>query len=157
LAPLMLYTSLEMSENAAYPLALCTFWAILVTIRSPSWAHDLLVIGCCALATLARLQLVVLLPAAFIAIVLEAFITSRGWRAGGRRAFKGRPVLVTANVGAALLALAAIARTSILSLAGQYSEQRVLPRPSPWAFAKLVADHLAGIDLALGIIPFAGT
>jgi hypothetical protein len=157
LAPLMLYTTLEMSENAAYPLALFTFWAILVDIRSPSWEHDLLVICCCALAALARLQLVVLLPAAFIAIVLEAAITSHGWRATSRRALRGHPLLTTANVGAALLATAAFAGTSALSLAGLYSQQRVLPRPSPWSFAKLVVDHIAGIDLALGIVPFAGT
>jgi hypothetical protein len=157
LAPLMLYTTLEMSENAAYPLALCAFWAILVAIRSPSWAHDLVVIGCCALATLARLPLVVLLPAAFLAIVLEAAITSHGWRATARRALKGHPLLVIANVGGAVVAIAAIAGTGALSLAGQYSQQRNLPTPPPWELLKLVGDHIAGIDLAVGVVPFAGT
>jgi hypothetical protein len=157
LAPLMLYTALEMSENAAYPIALCAFWAILVAIRSPSWAHDVLVIGCCALASLARIQLVVLLPAAFLAILLEAAITSHGWRAAGRRAFRGHPLLAVATVGGALLAIAAYVGTSVLSLAGQYAEQRSFPQPSLWSLAKLVAQHLAGIDLAVGVIPFAGT
>jgi len=157
LAPLMLYSSLEMSENAAFPLAMFALWAILVAIRSPSWQHDVLVIGTVALATAARLQLVVLLPAAFIAVVTEAALHGGGPRAVAGRALREHRVL-TAVVGVgAVLGLAAIAGTQVLSVAGQYSEQLKMPTPSPESLFKLVVDHVAGLDLALGVIPFTGT
>jgi hypothetical protein len=156
-APLMLYSWLEMSENAAYPLFLFAFWATLVAIRSPSWQHDLLLIGTCALAAAARLQFVVLIPAAFVAAAGHASLRGRGARSVARQLARQHAVLSISTGIGALLALAAVAGTKVLSLAGQYSLQRRLPTPSAWTLVKLVADHLAGIDLALGVIPFAGT
>ena len=55
-------------------------WAILVAMRSPTWGHDALVLVLCILAASARLQLVVLLPAAFAAVVIELALRGGGVR-----------------------------------------------------------------------------
>jgi hypothetical protein len=153
----MLYSWLEMSENAAYPLFLFAFWATLVAIRSPSWQHDVVVVGTCALAAAARVQFVVLIPAAFVAAAAYVSLRGGGVRSIARQTVRGHAVLsITTGIGA-LLALGAVAGTRVLALAGMYSLQQSLPAPSVWSFVKLVVDHLAGIDLALAVIPFAGT
>jgi len=157
LAPLMLYSQLEMSENAAFPLAMFALWAILVAIRSPGWPRDAVVVGIWILAAAARLQLVVLLPAAFIAVAIEAALRGGGAKTVARRVLREHRLLVAATAIGAVLALAAIAGTQVLSLAGQYSQQLSMPTPSPVSLARLVLDHVAGLDLALGVIPFVGT
>jgi hypothetical protein len=157
IAPLMLYSNVEMSENVTYPVALFAVWAALVAIREPSWKHDALVVALCVLAVAARIQLVVILPAVFVAVVLEAALRTRRVRAVVRTAGGEHWLLAAATGVGALLALAAYVGTAVLSVTGQYSEQRGFPSPPPLAFLHLVAAHLAGIDMALGIIPFAGT
>ena len=157
LAPLMLYSSLEMSENLAFPLAMFALWAILVTIRSPTWRHDALVLVLCILAASARLQLVVLLPAAFAAVVIERALRGGGIRLTARTTVREHWLLSVATVGGLLLAVAAYAGTAALSLTGQYSVQQRLPTPPALRLAHLVAAHIAGLDMALGVIPFAGT
>ena len=57
-------------QNAAFPLAMFAIWSILVAIRSPSWQHDAIVLALWGLAAFTRLQLVVLLPAAFVAVAV---------------------------------------------------------------------------------------
>jgi hypothetical protein len=157
LAPLMLYSALEMSESLAYPVCLFAFWAMLVTIRSPSRRHDLAVVGTCALATASRIQLAALLPAALAAIVLEPALAGGGFRAGLRRSLKAHRLLVAATGGLLLLGLAAVAGTEVLSLAGRYANQRSAPRPSPWILTRLVSIHAAGLVFAVVVVPFAGT
>src|SRR5215208_4564120 len=71
-APLMSYSSFAMSENLAYPLCLTAIWATLVAVRRPGPRADALLLAAILLATMARIQLVVLLPAALTAIVLVA-------------------------------------------------------------------------------------
>jgi hypothetical protein len=157
LAPLMLYSSLEMSENLAFPVAMFSLWAILIAIRKPSWQHDAIVLGLCILAAAARLQLVVLLPAAFVAVVVTLALRGGGVRRTVLGTARGHWLLTAATVGGFLLAVAALAGTAALSLAGQYAVQRKLPTPPPERLAHLIAAHVAGLDMALGVIPFAGT
>jgi hypothetical protein len=157
LAPLMLYSSLELSESQAFPLAKFALWAMLVAIRSPSWPHDALVIVLCILAASARLQLVVLLPAGFVAVVLALALRGGGLREVVRGTVRGHWLLTAATAGGVLLGVAAYAGTAVLSLTGQYSYQRTLPSPPPERLAHLIVAHIAGLDLGLGVIPFAGT
>jgi hypothetical protein len=157
LAPLVLYSTLEMSENAAYPMCLFTLWAMLVAIRRPSVGHDVLLLVLCALSIAARVQFVVLVPAAFLAVLVDAFVQAGGLRSAGSRVLKEHRILVFATLAGLVLALAATAGTKVLSLTGQYSQQLSLPTPSPWELAKLFVQHIAGLDIAVGVIPFAGT
>ena len=62
-----------------------------------------------------------------------------------------------ANVAIAIVAIGGWAEASSASVAGRYSNQSTLPVPSPWRILELVVEHLAGLDIAVGIIPFAGT
>jgi hypothetical protein len=157
LAPLMLYSSLEMSENVAFPVAMFTLWAILVAIRSPSWKHDAIVLVLCILAVSARLQLVVLLPAAFVAVAVTIVLRGGGVRRSAVTTAREHWLLTAATAGGVLLAVAAYAGTAVMSLTGQYSIQRKLPSPPPERLAHLIVAHVAGLDLAVGVIPFAGT
>jgi hypothetical protein len=157
LAPLMLYSSLEMSENLAFPVAMFSLWAILVAIRTPSWQHDAIVLCLCVLAAATRLQLVILLPAAFVAVLATLALTGGGMRRTALGTARQHWLLTAATIGGMLLAVAALAGTAALSLAGQYSWQRRLPTPPPERLAHLIVAHVAGLDLAVGVIPFAGT
>src|SRR5436305_1429797 len=72
LAPLMLYSGFEMSESLAYPLCLVALWTMLRAVRRPSLRNDALLLAAIVLASAARLQLVVLIPAALTAVLLVA-------------------------------------------------------------------------------------
>ena len=159
-APLMLFSSLEMSESLAYPLCLFAIWAMLATIRSPSWRGDAVVLVLCILCTAARLQFIVLLPAALVAVVADAAFARDRPGSAPRRALAGlreHRLLGAATAALVLLALAALAGTAALSLAGRYANQDTLPIPSPWLIVKLVAWHVAGLVFTVAVIPFAGT
>ena len=156
----MLYSSLEMSESLAYPLCLFAIWAMLAAIRSPSRRGDAVVLGLCLLCTAARLQFIVLLPAALVAVAVAAAVARDRPGSAPRRVLAGlraHGLLSAATAGLVLLAGAAIAGTAALSLAGRYANQDTVPIPSPWIIVKLVSWHLAGLVLTVAVIPFAGT
>src|SRR5215208_750374 len=73
-APVMSYSSFTMSENLAYPLCLVSIWAMLDSIRAPSLQGDALLLASILLAVVARIQLVVLGPAALTAAILAALL-----------------------------------------------------------------------------------
>lgn len=157
LAPLMLFSSFEMSENLAYPLFLCVIWAMLVSISLPGPSRDGALLVACLLAALARIQFAVLLPAALGAILLAAIVGNHDSRWPRMlRALREHWLLTAANAGLAIVAIAAVSGTGTASVAGRYANQSTLPLPSPWRIAELVVEHLAGIDIAVGVIPFAG-
>ncbi len=161
LAPLMLFSSFVMSENLAYPLFLFAVWAMLVTVRTPGARADAVVLGLCVLCTATRLEFVALIPAALAAVLLAAIVegASSGIRPRRRlrRALRDHRLLVAANALLVAGAVAIIAGSSLLALAGRYANQRNIPVPSPWRIADLVAQHVAGLDLGIGVIPFVGT
>src|SRR5438034_5131221 len=72
LAPLMLYSGFEMTESLAYPMFLFAVWTMLRAIRRPGFANDALLLSAIILASAARLQLVVVVPAAVTAVLLAA-------------------------------------------------------------------------------------
>jgi hypothetical protein len=157
-APLLLYSSFEMSENLAYPLCLVAIWATIRTIRTPGVVNDALMVGAIVLASAARLQLVVLVPGALTALVLVALL---GPRAAGTR---GRAVrraisehwLLFATVAVGLVAF--LVRTATngghLPLAGRYSVVGTSHASALRVF-ELFFQHLAELDFAVAVIPFA--
>lgn len=158
LAPLMLYSSYVMSENLAYPLFLFAVWAMLVTVRSPSVRADAVVLALCLICAAARLQFVALFPAALAAVALAALArhptVGIGRRSALARALGEHALLLVANVLLAVGVIAAYAGSRLIGLTGMYANERGIPAPYPWRVARLFAEHIAALDLSLGVIPF---
>ena len=156
-APLMLYSGFEMSESLAYPLCLVAMWTMLRAVRHPSLRNDALVLAAIALGSLARLQLVVLVPAALTAVLLVALARpeppERRLRAMWRAVSEHR--LLFGFVGVALVG--GLARTAMnggnLPLAGRYANVGT-SHASPLRVFELFFQHLAELDFAVGVIPF---
>jgi len=155
----MLYSGFEMSESLAYPLCLVAMWTMLRAVRHPSLRNDALVLAAIALGSLARLQLVVLVPAALTAVLLVALARpeppERRLRAMWRAVSEHR--LLFGFVGVALVG--GLARTAMnggnLPLAGRYANVGT-SHASPLRVFELFFQHLAELDFAVGVIPFVG-
>jgi len=157
LAPLMLFSSFEMSENLAYPLFLCAIWAMLAAISVPGPRRDAVLLVACLLTALARIQFVVLFPAALCSILVAAIAGEHrpGWRRI-LRALRQHWLVTGANLMLTVVAITAISGSGAASIMGRYANQSTLTLPPPWRIAELVVQHLAGVDLAVGVIPFVG-
>jgi hypothetical protein len=158
LAPLMTYSSFTMSENAAYPLCLVAIWAMLVAVRDPRPRNDLLLLGAILLATAARIQLIVLVPAALTAVLFAAVFERLPGEHVGRsivRRIRGHALLFAAVVAVLVFAgIGALAGKAIFSAFGRYANVGRSGLPSAWEVIDLAIRHLAGLDLALGAAPF---
>lgn len=158
-APLMLYSGFEMSESLAYPLCLVAIWAMLRAVRRPTVGNDALLLLAIALASAARLQLVVLVPAALTAVVLVPMLRpppGEQSRAGAVLRAVREHWLLFGVVGAAFLAVL-VGRAmngGELPLAGRYSNVGTA-HASPVRVFELFFQHLGGLDWAVGVIPFA--
>jgi hypothetical protein len=150
IAPLMSYTGLEFSENLAYPLFLVAVWRLLCALRESRPRNDALLLVAIAFACAARLEAVVLVPAALTAILLV------GIRRDGLRRLLAQHRLVFVAVALGLVAV--LARTAqnggSIPLAGRYAAVGHA-RPSVVHVLRIALDHIAGFDLALGVVPFA--
>ena len=156
-APLVTYSALEVSENLAYPLFLIAVWTLLRALRDPRPRNDAVLLGAILLASGARLQAVVLIPAALTASMLVAVRAARtGEGAGAFRSMLIRHRLLFAAVGVGLVAV--VVRMAMnggaVPLAGRYAAVGHA-RPPLWDVAKTAVQHLAALDLALAVIPFA--
>lgn len=156
LAPLMLYSGFEMSESLAYPLCLVAIWTMLRAVRRPGVANDAILLGAIALASAARLELVVLLPASLTAVLFVAVLGQE--RAEGRmarRAIRAHWLLFGA-AGAALVAVLArrASNGGDLPLAGRYANLGTT-HVDPLRVLELFVQHLAELDFAVGVVPFA--
>ncbi len=157
-APLMFYTSLEMSESLAYPVFLVAIWAMLRAVSRPSAGNDALLLGSIVTAGAARVQLVVLLPAALTAVLLLAVLRPEPGEHKVRSisVAVGRHRLLTGAIG--VITTAAVAWTLVnggrLPLAGRYSDRTGWV--NPLRVAQIAWHHLAELDLAMGVVPFAG-
>jgi len=158
LAPLMLYSGFEMSEALAYPLCLLAIWTMLRATRRPSVRNDALLLAAIVLASAARLQLVALVPAALTAFLLVAVAQADPGEGRLRAIFRAisEHRLLVGAVGAALMA--GLARTAVnggnLPLAGRYANVGTA-HASAWRVVELFFQHLAELDWAVGVIPFA--
>lgn len=157
-APLMLYSGFEMSESLAYPLSLLAIWLMLRAVRRPGVVNDALLLAAIVLASAARLQLIVLVPAALTAIPLVALLQPERRRSRLRLVWQA----VSAHrllYGICVAALVGVlARTAMnggnLPLAGRYSSVGTA-HASPLRVFELFVRHLAELDWAVGVIPFA--
>ena len=158
LAPLMLYSGFEMSESLAYPLCLVAIWAMLRAVRRPSPRNDAILLGAIALAAAARLELVVLVPASLTAVLFVE--VSRQERAGGRARAALRAVWAHRLLfGAAAVSLVAVllrraSNGGDLPLAGRYANLGTT-HVDPLRVLELFFQHLAELDFAVGVVPFA--
>ena len=158
LAPLMLYSDFEMSESLAYPLCLVAIWAMLRAVRRPGLRNDAILLAAILLASAARLQLVVLVPAAVTAVLLVAVLGHE--RTEGRGGAVGRAMRAHRLLfGAAAVALVAVlvrraTNGGHLPLAGRYANLGTT-HTDPVRVLELFFQHLAELDFAVGVVPFA--
>ena len=156
LAPLMYYTALAMSENLAYPLFLASVWAMLVAVRSPSRRADAVLLISIAAASAARLQLVVLFPAALTAVILAGALGRKGSEKSPASLFRDlwRQHRLLTGSAAALIVLLGTGR--LFAVTGIYAGALQQGFPNVPRVLEEIVWHLAGLDLAVGVIPFVG-
>ena len=144
--PPMAYTATLMTENAFYPLFVAAALAMVVWLERPTTTRTLVVLGACLVAFLTRVQAVALLPALLTAPILVA-------RREGLRRY--RLMYGICAAGALLVVGVQVARgTSPLAVFGAY-EVAGEADYSVREVAKWFLYHVAELDLALGVIPFA--
>src|SRR5262245_17603402 len=144
--PSLVYTGTLMTENAFYPIFLLVALTMLLWLERPTVAWTMLLIGACILAFLTRTQAIALLPAVLTAPLVLA----------GRRAFREyRLMYGLAGAGVVLVLIVQAARgASPLGLLGAYEAARD-SNYSVGEVARWFLDHVAELDLSLGVIPFA--
>jgi hypothetical protein len=161
LAPLMSYSVFTISENVAYPACLLSLWAMIAAVRTPSVKADAILLGSIFLATTARVQLIVLLPVALTALLLAAILGRRPderLRGSLARAVRQHSlVFILTGVGVLAAGAGAIGRYDALSVLGRYSVVGRSGWPDPWHFLNVLIQHLAGLVIAVQIVPFVGT
>jgi hypothetical protein len=157
-APLMLYSNFEMSESLAYPLCLVAIWAMLRAVRRPGIPNDAILLGALVLASAARLQLLALVPASLTAVLLLALLGQERPGGHGRaalRAVSGHRLLFGAGTAALVAVLLRRAMNGgDLPLAGRYANFGTA-HVHPLRVVELFVQHLAGLDFAVGVVPFA--
>jgi hypothetical protein len=153
LVPAMLYTGVLMTENAFYPIFLVTVLVLQVTLERPTPLRQAGLLALCVLAFETRAQAVALFAAVATAPLLLGLVERRGLR-GTIRPFAWLYGLLGAG---ALLALAetAVRGSSPLTLLGAYRAAASSTTYTPGGILRFFVYHAAGLDLALGILPFA--
>jgi Dolichyl-phosphate-mannose-protein mannosyltransferase len=158
-APLMFYTSFTMSENLAYPLCLVAIWAMLEAMRTPRVRNDGLLLASIAVVCAARVQLIVLVPAALTAALLASAFERESEESVLRTvasAVKRHGLLFgSAAAGLVIAGLSAIGGAAVYSIFGRYANVGRAGLPDAGHFFDLLLRHLAGLVFGVGIIPFA--
>jgi hypothetical protein len=157
-APLMSFPAFTMSENLAYPLCLCALWAMLAAVREPSTVRDLLLVLAILAATAARFQLIVLLPVALTSVLLVSALgkTPGPLRRLGQAVRAHWLLFGVVAAGAFGAGARAVAGGDVASAFGRYADVWRMGLPDPTEVLVLAFHHLAGLDLAVGVIPFVG-
>jgi len=160
--PAMVYTSTIMTENAFFPVFLFWVLATVMALERPTALRQLVAVGLTFVAYLTRNQAVALLPALVTAIVVlvcvEAADDDRPYsRAALRRAARFAATwltLVTGVVAYLVYEVLIRGKTTSGAVLGGYS---VLTTSSysVRAVSRWFVYHLAELDLAVGVLPFA--
>ncbi len=143
--PSMVYTGTLMTENAFYPIFLAAALALVLMLERPTWQRQLIVLGIALIAFATRAQAIALFPAILTAPLLL-----------GRRGLRRFRVLYGTVAGVVLAALLVegVRGRSPFAVLGAYqttsSEHYDAGEVAKWALW-----HLAGLDLYLGVVPFA--
>jgi hypothetical protein len=149
--PSMLYTGTLMTENAFYPAFLAAVLALVLVLERPTPLRQALLLGAVALAYATRVQAIALLPAIVTAPLLLAWLDRRGWRSLGAY----RLLWAALGAGAALVLAVQLARgRSPKSILGAYEAAGDYDY-SVGPILRWLGYHVAGLDLYLGVVPFA--
>ena len=144
--PNMAYTATVMTENAFYPLFVAAALAVVLWLERPTRLRTVVVLAACLAAFLTRSQALALLPALLTAPLIVA----------GRAALRRYALMYAiCIVGALGVVVVQVARgVSPLAVLGAY-EVAGDADYSVGEVAKWFAYHVAELDLAVGVIPFA--
>jgi glycosyltransferase involved in cell wall biosynthesis len=149
--PSLAYAGTLMTENAFYPLFLVVALALAAMLDRPTPLRQLLVLALCLVAFETRAQAVALVAAALTAPLLLAWIE----RGRPRRLAVYAPLYgVTALVGVAVIVLEVARGRSPAAALGNYSVTGSSGYEA-WPAFKWFVYHVAELDLALWILPFA--
>ena len=147
LVPSLAYTTTLMTENAFYPLFLLAALAVVRHLEQPSGRRAAVATAVIVVAALTRTQGLMLVPAAWTAAAVIDF-TARRWTR--------TPKLVAAAAAPLGLVIGAqvLLGGSPLALLGRYRAAVESP-PGLGDAASTLVTTIAGLDLYVGVIPFA--
>jgi Dolichyl-phosphate-mannose-protein mannosyltransferase len=155
LVPSAVYTSMVMTESLSYPAFLTAMLAIVAALERPTMRRQLLALAAIGSASVTRAQLAALLPAFLTAIALLVVVESR-WSARSSLASgfaRFRATWVALTVGMAGLVVLVAGAPALGALDG--SRDLPLSQLELVKVARSFVDHLAIIDVYLGVIPLA--
>jgi hypothetical protein len=140
-----------MTENVFYPVFLWLALALVAALERPTLMRQLLLLAACALAFVTRAQTVAIVVAILTAPIVLAWIE------------RGRPQRLKAFaplygiVGAAALLVVAVELARGHSPAGILGNYSVTSNGGyrPWPALEWLVYHLAELDLAVFVLPFA--
>src|SRR5262245_42328497 len=158
--PWIVYSTMLMTEVAAYPAFLWAFFALYYATVHPTLKGDVVALLGLALAIVARtefLALVFVLPAAIIAFEIGSAVGQSFTRRviqGLRSSVRGHPVLTVACAGAVLAAIVLAFEGDLTKIAGVYAAYtHPITLVSPARIGPLAA-HVALFSLGFGVLPF---
>jgi glycosyltransferase involved in cell wall biosynthesis len=149
--PSTAYAGTLMTENVFYPVFLWLALALVAALERPTRARQLLLVAVCALAFETRAQTVALVVAVLTAPLLLAWIE------------RGRPQRLKAFAPLYGIAAAAVVVVVAVEVARGRSPAAILGNYSvtsnggyrPWPVFEWLVLHLAELDLAVFVLPFA--
>ena len=151
--PPMVYVGALMTENAFYPLFLWLALALVVALERPTARNQVLVLALCVALYLTRAQAAALVAGVLTAPLALAWIE----RGRPRRLSPWKLTYGLVAAGVLLVVVYELARgRSVTSVFGGYS---VIGHTSYrfWPVLEWIVLHLAGLALAVWVIPFAAT
>jgi glycosyltransferase involved in cell wall biosynthesis len=150
--PPMIYAGTLMTENAFYPISAWVAYTLVLALERPTAQRQIVLLALCALAFLTRAQAVAFFGAALAAPLVLAWIE----RGRPRRVSAWKPLYGTVAAGAVVVLVVQIARgASPSALLGGYSVTTTNASYPLWPSVRWIAYHLAALDLALWVLPFA--
>ena len=149
--PSMLYTGTLMTENVFYPAFLLAAYVLVLVLEDPTPPRQVLLLAAVGLAYATRVQAIALVPAIATAPLLLAWLDRRGWRS-----LRAYGLLWTAlGAAAALVVTVQLARgRSLKAVLGAYEAAGDYDYAAG-PIVRWLLYHLAGLDLYLGVVPFA--
>lgn len=151
--PSSIYTSLVLTESAAYLTSSAALLAVVLALERPSVARQVAMLGAVAIANGARPQFAALVPAFLAGSALLWCVDA--WRPRLRDAVGGLwPTFGAVALGVAAVAVRlALTPWSVDDALGGYAD--LLRGYDLDSVARLVVYHLAGWEIYLFVIPFA--
>ncbi|MFL5912553.1 MAG: glycosyltransferase [Gaiellaceae bacterium] len=149
--PSTAYAGTLMTENVFYPVFLWLAFALVAALERPTRARQVLLLAVCALAFETRAQTVAIVAAVLTAPLVLAWIE----RGRARRLTAFAPLYGIVGAAAVVVIAVEVARgRSPAAILGNYS---VTSNGGyrPWPAIEWLVLHLAELDLAVFVLPFA--